>query len=147
MKIPDEPTVEYLKKIVPVVQNAYTSTVRVVDDIDTLKDVADLAQVDFGNFARSYAHLILLIDHLITSNQELRDVIAAHVVLTKLTNAITLAKNVKALQEVDPAMIGLVIRNVRSQQIMTDALAETVKLEGGEESLEWLAEALKQNGF
>lgn len=136
----NDPTTRYIKEVVlPTVETAYTSTVRVVDHIDSLGDAGTISLSSFEYFVKDYAQLLVAVDKLVSDNEDLRAEIAAHMVLTKLNNALTLIKNVKALQEVDPAMIAAVIENVRSLGIMRDSLALLTP-----EALKMLKEALEQ---
>lgn len=119
----NDPTANYIKQIIlPVVQTAHASTVQVVDHIDSLQDAGDISLVSYEHFVRDYARLLVAIEALINDNVDLRAELAAHVMLTKLTNLLTLNKNVRALQEVDREMIAAVIENVRSLEIMRDSL-------------------------
>lgn len=119
----NDPTANYIKQIIlPVVQTAHVSTVQVVDHIDSLQDAGDISLVSYEHFVRDYARLLVAIEALINDNVDLRAELAAHVMLTKLTNLLTLNKNVRALQEVDREMIAAVIENVRSLEIMRDSI-------------------------
>lgn len=119
----NDPNSRYIKEIIlPVVETAYTSTLKVVHHIESLQDAGTLSLTSYEYFVRDYARLLVAIEHLINDNEDLRAELAAHVMLTKLTNLLTLNKNVRALQEVDKEMIAAVIENVRSLEIMTDSL-------------------------
>lgn len=119
----DDPTTRYLKEIVlPVVEGAYISTVRVVDHIDSLESEAATSLTSYEYFVRDYARLLVAVEQLVADNEEMKAELAAHVILTKLINALTLIKNVKAMQEVDQVMIAAVLENVRSTGIMFDSL-------------------------
>lgn len=121
MKV-DDPVIKYLKLIVPVVEGAYDSTLKIIDHIESVGEAGDISLDSFWEFSKNYAQLLVLLDKLVSDNEHLRAEIASHVILTKLTNAITLIKNVKALQEVDPAMIAEVLENVRTSGIMQNSL-------------------------
>lgn len=139
MTVDNDPNSRYIKEIIlPVVETAYTSTLKVIDHIDSAQDAGDISFASYEFFVRDYARLLVTIEQLAHDKADLRAELAARVLLTKLTNLLTLNKNVRALQEVDREMIAAVIENVRSLEIMRDSLRLL-----SSKALDMLREALK----
>lgn len=91
--------------------------------------------------------LLITIRLVVIGNEELQRKFEASIA-NKVANAITLAEAWQLLTQIDYILIAAEISQVRDREIMKAAVGEIVRRGGdGAQRLDWLAEALKREGY